>query len=181
MLGPFKLIASFHGAWVVVVCLAVGLVLGSWLAYVGIAESLKVTLTDSEIRLDKEKTTHPVARRDVDAVFADGKKLVVLDRGSRQLVRTTSEVTRARLADAFRLHGYPWVEQDPYAELYERWVPDTPDLPAEVNALMSAREVALRKRVAKDAARLRDEVQKLGFVVREDGARQFFPAAGTPA
>src|ERR1700736_2550720 len=57
----------------------------------------------------------------------------------------------------------------PYADLSQKWVPDTTDLPSAVDDLLAAREVALRKKVAEDAARLRDEVQDFGFALRDDG------------
>jgi hypothetical protein len=53
-------------------------------------------------------------------------------------------------------------------------VPDTPDLPGAVHALLKAREAALKKRAGRDVAELRDEVQKLGFVVRETATRQYW-------
>jgi hypothetical protein len=172
--GPLKLIASFRGTWALGILVGIGAVLGLGLAFLAIVESLKVTLTDNGIRLDKDGRARTIARGEVAAVFVDGRTLVVLDRESRQLVRDMCESKPAAIARAFRAHGYPWVDGDPYAELYRRWVPDTPDLPAAANALLKAREVALRKRAGRDVAELRDETQKLGFVVRDDGARQYW-------
>jgi hypothetical protein len=40
--------------------------------------------------------------------------------------------------------------------------------------VLKARELALRKRAGRDVAELRDEAQKLGFVVRDDGVRQYW-------
>lgn len=174
MLGVFKLIALPNTVWVVVVCVTIGFLLSVAVAVAGVKGSLTVTISDAEIGLERDKATRTIARSDVDAVFADGKKLVVLDRESRQLVRETPEAKPAQLAQAFGAYGYPWVERDPYADLYQKWVPDTPDLPSAVNALLAAREVALRKKVAKDAARLRDEVQNFGFVLRDEGTHQFW-------
>jgi hypothetical protein len=172
--APFKVIASFEGTWLLVASLGAGLVIGLGLAYAAVVESLKVTLTDEQIRLDKDEKTRTLPRGEVDAVFLDGKYLVIIDRESRQLVRDKHESTPVKVAEAFRAHGYPWVESDPYAELYRRWVPDTPDLPPAVNAILAAREGVLRSKAAKDIAELRDEVQKLGFVVRDEGTRQYW-------
>jgi len=172
--GPLKLVASLQGGWVGIAFPAAGLVLGIVLAWFVIAESLTVTLTAAEIRLAKGDRSRVVARAAVDAVFLDDDKLVVLDRASRQLVREKFEGTGDAAAQAFRSHGYPWVEEDPYAELFRRWVPGTPDLPPAVNAVLSAREVVLKKKAADEIAELRDEVQKLGFVVRDKGVRQYW-------
>lgn len=172
--GPLRLIASFEGPWALGLCVVAGLVLGLGLAFVATVEALTVTLTDSQIRLRKDQKSRTIERSDVDAVFVDAKLLVVLDRESRQLVRERHESTAAGLERAFRAHGYPWVERDPYGELYRRWVPDTPEVPPAVNAVLRAREVALQQKVAKDVTELRDEVQKLGFVVRDEGVGQYW-------
>ena len=172
--GPLRLIASLQGSWVAVAFLVAGGVLGLGVAYAAIAESLKVTVSGAEIRVARDETARTIARADVDAVFLDGKALVVLDPESRQLLREKHESTAAEVQRAFRAYGYPWVEGDPYADLYRRWVPDTPDLPGTANAVLAAREVMLKKKSAKDVAELRDEVEKLGFVVRDDGIRQYW-------
>jgi hypothetical protein len=172
MRPAFKLLGAVDKPWEVAACLAVGLVLGLGVALVTMTESMKVTLTDTELRLDKDDRTRTVARADVDAVFLDGKKLVVLDHESRQLVRDTHQAPGAALARAFRAHGYPWQDADPYADLYRRWVRDTPDLPPAVNAVLAAREVALRKKAGREVRDLGDAIEKLGFAAREEGARQ---------
>ncbi len=174
MRRPLKVIDSFEGPWAAAGLGAAGLLLALLLAYLAILTCLKVTLTDSWIRVEQNDRKRTIDRPDVDAVFVEGKKLVILDRDSRQLLRETSEAGAADMARAFTAHGYPWVEQDPYEELYRRWVPDTPDLPGAVNALLKAREAALKKKAGDDIAELRDEVQKLGFVVRDDAAKQYW-------
>lgn len=174
MRGPIRLIASFDGEWAVAALVVVGLVLGLLLAHAAIAESLRVTVTDHLLRLERDGESRTIERRLVDVVFLDGPELVVLDRASRQLVRERHESTAAAVARTFHAHGYRWREGDPYQELYRRWVPDTPDLPPPVNAVLAAREIALRKKVRRDVGELRDEVQKLGFVVRDDGPRQYW-------
>ncbi len=99
-------------------------------------------------------------------------------RGHRRVRRRAAPVVRerlegagdARVGRAFRAHGYPWLERDPYADLFRRWVPDLPDLPGSVNAVLAARAVALTNKSLTDAAELRDEVQR--YTVRDDGTTQ---------
>ncbi|GAB2904160.1 YqeB family protein [Streptomyces mayteni] len=174
MRGPFELVASFEGPWVGAALGGLGLLAGLALVVVAFTTSLKVTLTDSRVDLEKNDTRWGIDRAAVDAVFMDGKRLVILDRESRQLLRDTSEEKPADVARAFAAHGYPWVEADPYAELYRRWVPDTPEMPGAVNALLKAREVALEKKASADIAELREEVEKLGFAVRDESTRQYW-------
>lgn len=172
--GPLKALGELGESRFAVAALVLGALAGLVFAWFAIASSLIVTVTDEDIRLDKDESSRAVARADVAAAFVDGKQLVVLDSESRQLVREEHEGRAGDLAGAFRRHGYPWLDADPYAELYRRWVPDTPDVPPAVNAILAAREEALKKKVRKDIAELRDEAQKLGIVVREEGTRQYW-------
>lgn len=174
MRGPFELVASFESRWVGAVLAGLGLLAGLVLVVIAFATSLKVTLSDSRVRVEINDTTRVIERAAVDAVFMDGKKLVILDHESRQLLRDTSEERPADVARAFAAHGYPWADADPYADLYRRWVPDTPEVPSAVNALLKAREVALRKKAAEDIAELRLEVEKLGYAVRDEAVRQYW-------
>jgi hypothetical protein len=165
--GALRLVDSWDGPLAPLLLGGAGLLLGLVLAGLAIVTTMHVTVTDESIRIRKDDKKRTIARAEVDAVFVDGKKLVVLDRESRQLLRETSEAKAADIARAFTAHGYPWVKGDPYAGLYRRWVPDSPDLPGAVNALLKAREAALKKKAGDDVAELHDEVQKLGFVVRD--------------
>ncbi|WP_063784420.1 hypothetical protein [Streptomyces sp. SBT349] len=178
--GPFEVIASFEGRWVAIALGGAGLLLGLVGAAFIVASCLKVTLSDQEIRVEKDSRTRIFARQDVGTVFMDGKQLVILDRETRQLMREAYEGRAGDLACGFGGHGYPWAEGgDPYEELYRRWVPDHPDLPPAANAVLKAREKALEKKQRDDVTELGEEVQKLGFVVRDRSSRQYWrPLAG---
>jgi len=170
----FRLVGAVDEPWEIAVALAVGLLLGAGVAVLAFTESMTVTLTGAQARFATHDRIRTVPRADVDAVFVDGRRLVVLDRESRQLVRDTHQASAAVLAGAFRAYGYPWRDADPYADLFRRWVPGTPDLPAATNAVLAAREVALKKKAGRDVDDLRDAVEKLGVTVRDEGARQFW-------
>ena len=174
MRGPFELLSSLDGGLTLLWCALAGLLLGLGLATLAVLSCLKVTVSAASVRAEKDDNVRVIAREDIDAVFLDGKRLVILDQASRQLLCETIEARPEDVARAFTAHGYPWTATDPFAELYRRWVPDTPDLPAAANAVLKARENALKKKAADDAAELRDEVQKLGFVVRDDAAKQYW-------
>ncbi len=171
--GPLRLITSWEGRWAAIGLVAAGLVVGLVAAGAVLTMTLKVTLTDAEIRLTKDDKTRTIARSDVGAVFMDGKSLVVLDRESRELAREENEASAVRTEQAFRAHGYPWASEDPHAALFRRWVPDHPDLPGAVNAVLRARELVLGKDAGDDADDLRAELQKLGYVVRDEKDRQY--------
>jgi hypothetical protein len=57
---------------------------------------------------------------------------------------------------------------------YRRWVPDTPDLPIGADALLKARQRALDSDQGGDVAELRDELARLGVVVRDEAKRQYW-------
>ncbi len=171
--GPMRLVASLDAGFGRAALVVAGLLLALVFAFVAVHETLRVTVADFELRLRLGDTARTVPRGDILAVFVDGRHLVVLDRESRQVVRDRLEgAGKPAVAAAFRAHGYPWLERDPYADLFRRWVPDLPDLPGAVNAVLAARAVALTNKSATDAAELRDEVQKLGYTVRDVGTTQ---------
>jgi len=174
MRGPLRLIAALDAWWAHAALVLAGMILGLLLAHAAITESLRVTVTDRQLLLERDGKTRTIDRTLVSAVFVDGPDLVVLDRGSRQLVRERHDSTATKIAQAVRTHGYPWTDRDPYEQLYRRWVRDSPDLPGPVNAVLAAREIALRKKERKDATELRDEVQHLGYVIRDEGHRQYW-------
>jgi hypothetical protein len=120
-----------------------------------------------------------VARQGVAAVFVDGGRLVVLDEAGRELARERSDRGRARLAEAFARHGWPWRDGgDPYRGRYRRWVPESPDLPAAAHALFKARDRALRRGDGEDAADLRAELARLDLVIRDEDKRQYWRRTG---
>lgn len=169
--GPLEVVGGVAAGWSALAGGLLGLGGGALLA----ALALKVTLGDAGIDVDWEGRAATLPRAEVAAGFLDGRELVILDHASRQLLRRRCDASGAELAAAFAAHGYRWLPEDPYAALYRRWVPDAPDLPAAANAVLKAREVALRKKSESDAAEeLRDEVQKLGFVVRDESTRQYW-------
>lgn len=173
--GPVELVAGFDGWWVALITTVIGLVGGLILAGMAMDESLEATVTDDEVRFKLNGKTRTFARPDVRGVFLDDKQLVLLGPATEELAREKHESTPAQIAAAFESHGYPWLpDGDPHAGDFRRWVEDTPDLPGAVNALLKARARALEKDEETDIAELRTEVMKLGYVIRDDDARQYW-------
>ncbi|AEF41528.1 YqeB family protein [Hoyosella subflava] len=180
MRGPLELVSSFDQRWSILAFLVAGFLLGVVFAVIAVVGCLTITVNNHDVTLAKDGDSRTISRSDISAAFVDGRNLVLLDRESRQVCRDPHESTVAELADAFRKHGYPWCDQDPHADLYRRWIPAAPELPAGVNALLKAREEALRKKVAEDVTELRGEVERLGYTVREEGTKQYWrPLVGS--
>ncbi|AWB44759.1 hypothetical protein DCC85_11390 [Paenibacillus sp. CAA11] len=176
--GPLKLIRKFDGPWLPFILGAVGLIIGVILAYIVAKETLRIILSDASVRLVIGDYTQDILREEMGSVFLDKKHLVILGRNGFELAREQSDESANKVAEAFKRHGYPWLDSgDPYKEEFCRWVPETPDLPAAANALLKARESALKKDEAEDIRDLRRELAKLGYIIRDEKSRQFWRKA----
>ncbi|MFK4064312.1 hypothetical protein [Streptomyces sp. NPDC029674] len=171
-----EFVGRLDAPWQTALVMAAGLVAGLALAFTAIAETLTLKLSGTRVRVERDGRTLTFERADISAVFLDGKELVLLGADSGELVRGEPGPRAAALAGAFRAHGYPWRDGDPHASLFHRWIPGTPGLPAEVHALLAAREAALKRKAPHDARELAETVRGLGFVVRDEGAEQYWRA-----
>ncbi|GAA2073081.1 hypothetical protein GCM10009801_26130 [Streptomyces albiaxialis] len=169
-----EFVATLGEAWHYLALAGAGLVLGVVCGLIALTESLEITLTDARVEAEGDGTEESLAREDVAAVFVDGKQLVVLGRDSGQLLRAEHAAPAAALAAAFRAHGYPWYEADPYAALYRRWIPHSPDTGPELNALLTARKDARKRKDADDVRDLTRAAERLGYAVRDKDTDQFW-------
>jgi hypothetical protein len=175
MRGPFKLAARLPEPEATVGALLLGAVGGLVLAFLVDRESMTVRMSRTEVTLARPGTTRTVPRADVVVAYRDGDQLVLLGRTGRELAREPSHLTERRLAPLF---GAAWSARDPYADAYRRWVPNLPDVPAEPAALFAARQQALDRGDTDDAKELRDELARLGYVVRDERKKQHFRRTG---
>jgi hypothetical protein len=169
-----RVVGAVDRPWEIAVNLAIWLVLALVVLASALSESARLTVTDTELRLDRGDWTRTIARADIDAAFAQDRRLVLLDRESRHLVREPTQAPLDAVARELRARGYPWRDEDPYAGLYRRWWTDTPELPEAVNRILTARELALKRKAADEVRELADAVQRLGFAVREEGPKQYW-------
>ena len=171
--GPLRLIDSIPQPELTIGAAAVGLIGGTWIAVVAIVEALAVTISDQQVEFRRDRVTRTFTRAEIGAVYLDGKYLVLLGPSTEELAREKPESTPGKLAHGFRSHGYPWADEDPHRAKYRLWVPDLPDLPAGANAVLGARARALAKKQSADADVLRQELIRLGIVVRDEDAHQY--------
>lgn len=178
MQGPFQLVASIPEPWATIGSVALGAVLGLVVAGIAAHERLVVEVFNEGVELLRGGKHKSFDRTLVSGAFLDGKKLVLLGVDTGELARESHDLKPTDLADAFQSHGYQWLEGgDPYRDDYRRWVDGTPGLPPGANALLKVRAEALRKGDSTDAADLRDELSRLGVVVREEKKRQYWRLA----
>lgn len=177
--GRFRIAVELATAepYATVGSVVVGVAVGGIVALIAIGEDLRVSIDNDGIHLRRGDDEQHIDRAEVSAVFLEDGALVILGSRSEELARETCDHGK-KLADALTDHGFPWVPSDPHAEDYRRWVPDLPGLPDGADALLRAREQALKEDDVDDARQLRDELADLGVVVRDDGTRQFWRRIG---
>lgn len=160
--------------WATWGALGVGLLAGLVLASMIDAEALTVRLTGTEVVLHRPGHDRTVARGDVAVAFYEKGHLVLLGRTGKELAREPSLVSGKRFAPAFTSSGIAWATEDPYADAYQRWIPDSPDLPAAAHAVLAARQKAIKGGDSDDATELRVELSRLGLVVRDRDKKQYW-------
>ncbi|MEU4395206.1 hypothetical protein [Kribbella sp. NPDC023855] len=178
--GPLELIAGWDSWWVVLIFIAVGGIAGFLLAAIAMEDTLKTTITTSEVEFLKNKKTVRVPREKVAVAFLDGKEIVLQDARSAELARERHDQLGSQvkaIGPAFRAHGYPWSDAgDPHESEFRRWVEDDPDLSPSANAVLKARSKAFDQgdKGKADLRELRQELAKLGYVVRDRDKKQYW-------
>ena len=180
MQGLLELISKWDGWWVVAICTALGLIAGVLLAAMALEDTLKVTVTNSDVEFLKNQQTRRVLREQAAVVFLDRRDIVIQDAASRELARERHDELKSeakKIPAAFRAHGYPWSDQgDPHADRFRRWVEGDPELPPAVNAVLRARSKAFAQgsKGKVDLRELREEIAKLDYVVRDQDSKQYW-------
>jgi hypothetical protein len=153
----------------------IGAVAGLIVAVIAIHEQLTVTVSADRVTLARgDGTVRTVDGTAVDLVFCDGKQLVLLDAAGAEVARESSDLKAELLRDAFEAQGYRWVAEDPHRAEYRLWVAPIGELPDGVNVLLAARDKALKDDKTSYAARIREELLQLNFVVRDEKKHQYW-------
>ncbi|MGN7455330.1 YqeB family protein [Paenibacillus pasadenensis] len=176
--GPLELIASIEQEWIVLLTAALGLIAGCWLASEAMKDSLAISVSDEEATLKIRHSAQSFPRSEVAAAFIEGKQLVLVGRTGVELAREPYDADPARAEQAFIRHGYAWsAAGDPFEGHYRLWVRNAPDLTPALNALLEARELALRGKEADAAREMKREAARLGLSVKDKGTMQYWRKA----
>ncbi|MFE4057312.1 hypothetical protein ACFXP3_13620 [Streptomyces sp. NPDC059096] len=171
--GPVELVASIPAP----VLSAVGAVAGLVIMLAFHHQQLVIRLSDDRVVLIRKGGEQAFPRDAVAMAFRDGDQLVLLGQDTGELARHGCDLKADRVADAFKEHGYPWADLDPYRSEFRLWVPDTPGLSAGANAVLKARQEELDRGDSEDDVRdLREELARHGIVVRDEKGRQYWRA-----
>ncbi len=175
--GPFKLVSEIPEPGRTWGALGVGLVAGLVVAMIGHSESLTLTVDLAGVTIKRGDKQRTVPRAEIASVFQDGKYVVLLGREGQELARESSDLDKGLVEEVFRKQGYAWLpDGDPHRDEYRRWVESDPDLPQAADAFLRARARALKDDKKDDAAELRDELARLGVVVRDEKKKQYWRA-----
>lgn len=172
--GPLKLIASYHGVWVGLITLILGLIAGITLTFMSFHESLEISIYDDRVRLKLRNEEMILEKKDISLVFLDRKQLVLLGNDEKEIFRYKQELNKNTVGAAFLKHNYPWSDSEPFKEDFKKWVVDCPDLSPAANALLKAREIAMDNGDDKEAFQLAKELWKLRVSVKEYDDRQYY-------
>lgn len=172
--GPLTLAMSVPTVWLVLATTIIGTIAGGVLFEIGRAESLTLTVADDHVELVKEARAQHVPRKHVAAVFREDADLVLTDRNKRRLARFgATDLNRNDIENAFRSHGYPWLDRnDPFAADYFRWADGRPETGKAVDTILRARRRALADEKPLDVAELDEELLELGVDVRDRQGEQ---------
>ncbi|MFD0385461.1 hypothetical protein ACFQ2B_33740 [Streptomyces stramineus] len=137
---------------------------------------MAVRVSDERVVLTRKGRDQQFPRDAVGTAFRDGKRLVLLGRDGAELAREECDLNARRMADAFTKHGYAWADGDPHRGEFRRWVRDAPGLPEGANAVLKARQRLLEKHGSSgdEVRELRDDLARLGVVVRDEKRRQYW-------
>ncbi|PTH95342.1 50S ribosomal protein L29, partial [Staphylococcus shinii] len=138
-----------------------------------LSESLKVIISDDDIKLQIGDEQKIINKSDISAVFVEKKTLIILGKYSNELYRESIESKIETTKKAFLYHRYPWKEEDPFTKQYKRWVLGHPDFSNQINALLYAREHALKNDEEDEAKQLRQDLVQLDVVIRDDKNAQY--------
>ena len=166
-------IASLESQWVSVIAAFIGVLAGVFFVFYAFSESLKITITDEEVKLYVNEKENNIHKKEISTIYMEGKDLVFLSTNGSELFRGQPESKKELVSEAFKKHWYPWEDKDPYENQYQRWVEDHPDYPQHVNALLSARERALKNDESEEAKVLRKDLADYGVVIRDQDKRQY--------
>ncbi|MGW1893353.1 YqeB family protein [Streptomyces sp. NPDC002004] len=169
---PARLIALLPAA----VLPAAGAVVGLTLGLAAQHEQLTIRLSDDRVVLVRVGREQDFPHDAIALAFRDGKHLVLLGHDGGELTRQECDLAVGRVAAAFTWHGYLWAGADPHKDEFRRWVPGTPGLPEGADALLRARQEPLEKKGSADddVCELRDELARLGVVVKDEKRRQYW-------
>lgn len=177
-LFPLELIVSWNSVRLTIIAGVIGMIAGIFFSQFIFSEILKATISDEEIKLLFKNKEETIKKKDIFAVYMEDQQIVILDFDGNERYRERLESKKTFVQEVLYSHNYPWTEEDPFKDQYQRWVTGHPDYPANINTLLAAREQAMKKEEEEEAKVLRKDLAQLGVVIRDEMERQYVRKIG---
>jgi len=110
--GVFRALTSIPQPWSTLAGIAAGVALGLGFAVLWAGDRLIVTVSAHRVTLVRGDKTRRI-EADLEAVYREGKELVMVTSDGRELVREKTDLGTPELAKAFTEHGLPWLDEPP--------------------------------------------------------------------
>ncbi|MGE7624331.1 YqeB family protein [Viridibacillus sp. NPDC096237] len=172
--GPFKLVASLNAGWVIFATMAFGLVASIILTLLIYDEILNIYISEDTLAFKIGKIDMSYDKDNISYIYVDHKDLVVIGHEGHELFRYKKELSTKILKEELGERGYLFKDGNPYKEQFKKWVPGLTDLPLEANALLKARDVALKNDDSEEALQIVFELWKLHVSVKEIESKQYY-------
>ncbi|HHB1655129.1 hypothetical protein U2I57_00265 [Bacillus cereus] len=168
-----ELLHSINPFWLPIILMLIGVIAGILFSLIIYSEALKMNITSESIHVNKDDQKKQITRSNVKAVFVDKRQVVIIDQEDREWLRETSDITPSKIKDTFLMHGFPWVEQDPYKHEYSLWKLEDERFNKSINTILYERRNALREGNSKKKKHLHKDLNELGVFVKDDGEDQY--------
>src|SRR5690625_4664728 len=110
--GPLEWITTLEGYWIPIIGMVVGIIAGFIFTLYAFHETLKVTISDSEVKLAVKEKVEIIMKKDIYTVFMEEKQLILLGANGVELYRGQPETKKGLIEDAFKRHDYPWRSEE---------------------------------------------------------------------
>ncbi|GAB6414723.1 hypothetical protein bcgnr5390_29740 [Bacillus luti] len=168
-----ELLNSINPFWLPIILMLIGVIAGILFSLIIYNDALKMNITPESIHMSKDDQKKQITRSNVKAIFVDKGQVVIIDQEGREWLRETSDVDSSKIKDTFLLHGFPWVEQDPYKQDYSLWKLEDERFSKNVNTILYERRNAIRDGNGKKKKHLRKDLNELGVFVKDEGEDQY--------
>lgn len=112
--GLFVLVAGLKSGWVSVITALIGMIAGLIFVYFVFRESLEITITDKEVKLNVEEKENVIQKNEISSIYMEGKELVFLGIEGNELFRGHPDLKQEKVSKAFTQHMYPWKDKNHY-------------------------------------------------------------------
>lgn len=165
-------ITSIESNWLNRGLAVVGFMIGVFLSVFIFTEILKMEVNRDYVIVDIFDKKSEIKKTDIQSIFKEGKKLVIIGKDGFELLRQDTDYSTAKLENVFQKFHYPWVSEDPYINEFFQWTAGHDELSETANMMLYERRQAKRDDDEKKLKDLRHDLMEVGVVVKDRGESQ---------